>query len=222
MIYDLYNSINYIMLTSKLLKFVYPSGRVNPLYGKYVTWSCLSNMITSMESVLSTHSMLSVSGNVSNELAFSVNYIGKDIIGQTGGIWFMSKMGSKIDKNSKTFITYSMGFQQVAILAECMTPILPVITFIPVAGISNIAKNISFTCFGAINTRVIKTLAEDDNIGEIYAKISILNTIGSSLGMGIGLIIAAYIPDHCMRLVLLPFLFTCRIYTYNKSIKNLI
>lgn len=210
------------MLKKIFSEFIYPKGCVNKLYGKYIGWSCISNLLISAESVLSTHSMLSVSGQASNELAFSVNYIGKDIIGQIGGLWYMNKMGSKIDKESGKFITHSMIFQQVAVIAECATPLLPISTFIPVAGIANIAKNISFTGFGAVNARIIQKLAEDNNIGEIYAKISVLNTIGSSIGMCIGLVIAAYVPDHYMRLGLLPFLSGMRIYSYNKAVKDLL
>ena len=68
-------------LSSILKSVVYPRGKVHKNYGRYVGWSCLSNMIISTESVLSTHSMLSVIGQASSELTFSVNYIGKDIVG---------------------------------------------------------------------------------------------------------------------------------------------
>jgi len=201
---------------------IFPQGRVHKNYEKYVMWSCFSNMIISVESVLSTHSMLSVIGQTSNELTFSINYIGKDIVGQIGGLWYMNKMGKKIDKNPKIFVKNSMLLQQSAVLLECMTPILPVISFLPVAGLANITKNISFTGFGAVNAKIIQTLAEENNIGEIYAKISILNTIGSSIGMGLGLVIAAYVPDHNTRILLIPFLAGIRVYSYNKSIEGLL
>lgn len=205
-----------------LKSIVYPRGKVHKNYGRYVGWSCISNMIISTESVLSTHSMLSIIGKASNELTFSVNYIGKDIVGQLGGIYYMNKMGEKADKESSKFIKYSMILQQSAVIMECATPLLPLGSFIPIAGIANVTKNISFTGFGAVNAKIIQTLSEEDNIGEIYAKISVLNTIGSSVGMGIGLLIASKIPDHTMRLGLVPILAGLRIYTYNKAIDGLV
>lgn len=205
-----------------LRSFIYPSGNTHKYYSRYVGWSCLSNIIISIESVLSTHSMLSVIGRTSNELTFSVNYIGKDIVGQIGGLWYINKMGVKADKEPNTFIKHSMILQQSAVFLECTTPLIPVIAFIPIAGVANICKNISFTGFGAVNAKIIQKLAEEDNIGEIYAKISVLNTIGSSIGMGIGLTIAACIPDHEIRLGLMPLLIGLRIYSYNKAIKDLI
>lgn len=210
-------------MSSNLLKsLVYPGGRVHKNYARYVGWSSLSNLIISIESVLSTHSMLSTIGQTSNELAFSVNYVGKDIVGQLGGLYYMNKMGSKADKDPSYFIKHSMILQQSAVILECATPLLPLGSFIPVAGIANITKNISFTGFGAVNAKIIQKLAQEDNVGEIYAKISVLNTIGSSIGMGLGLVIASQIQDHTFRLCLIPILAWMRIYSYNKAISGII
>jgi hypothetical protein len=210
------------MIRNKLKTIIYPSGGVHEKYGKYVGWSCTSNIIASIESVLSTHSMLSVVGNTSNELTLSINYIGKDIVGQLGGLLYMSKMGEKADKESRKFINWSMGFQQCAVLVECATPLIPIQAFIPIAGLANIGKNISFTGLGAVNAKIIQTLAQDNNTGEIYAKISVINTLGSTIGMGLGLAIASAIPDHTTRLCIMPFLACMRVYSYNKAIDGLI
>ena len=209
-------------LQSNFKNIIYPHGKVNKNYGKYVAWSFFSNIIISIESVLSTHSMLSIVGQASSELTLSVNYIGKDIIGQLGGLYYMNRMGQKADIDSKKFIKYSMAFQQCSIFMECVTPLLPIYTFIPVAGLANVGKNIAFTGIGAVNAKIISKLSEDNNIGEIYAKIAVLNTLGSTIGMSIGLIITANLPDHTMRLCLMPFLTIIRIYSYNKAIDGLI
>ena len=211
------------------MKFLYllkqkilPHGKVHQNYMKYIGWSCISNMVVSIESVLSTHSMLSVIGQTSSELTLSVNYIGKDIIGQLGGLWYINKIGNKADRKPLEFIKNSMILQQTAIILECLTPFLPITIFMPIAGIANISKNISFTGFGAINAKIIQKISQEDNIGEVYAKISVLNTMGSTFGMGIGLITVAYIPDHSVRICLIPILSCIRIYSYNKAINNLI
>jgi len=210
------------MIKSQIKNFIFPRGKVHKNYKKYVGWSCFSNFIMSIEGVLSTHSMLSVIGHTNSELNFSLNYIGKDIIGQLGGLYYMNKMGQKADKDHIKFIKYSMIFQQTSIFMECGTPLLPVSFFIPVAGIANIGKNIAFTGIGAINAKIIGKLAKDNNIGEIYAKISVLNTLASTIGMGVGLIIAARVPDHYMRLSIMPFFACIKIYSYNKAIQNII
>jgi len=216
----------YLKLTQRIRSVcksvVYPHGKVHPSYGKYVGWSCFSNMVVSVESVLSTHSMLSVVGQASSELTLSVNYIGKDIIGQLGGLMYMNKMGQKADKDPNKFVNYSLGFQQSSVIMECLTPLLPMYMFIPIAGVANVGKNISATGMGAVNAKIIQKLAQDNNVGEIYAKISVLNTLGSTVGMSIGLILAAFIPDHTTRLCLIPFLTYIRIRSYYKAIDGLL
>jgi len=203
-------------------QIVFPRGRIHPSYKKYLYWSLSSNFISSVESVLSTHSMLSVIGQASTELTVSVNYIGKDIIGQFGGLYYMNKYSQNADKKPQKFINYAIGIEQSCIFLECMTPLLPINAFIPVAGFANIGKNIAFTSYGAINAKIIPTLAEDDNIGEIYAKISVLNTMASSSGMVVGLVIASFIPDHSTRLCIIPVLSVLRAYTYKKSIEGVV
>lgn len=210
------------MLRTKIKKLIFPHGKVHKNYEKYVGWSCFSNFIISIESVLSTHSMLSVVGQASTELTLSVNYIGKDIVGQIGGLYYMNKMGQKADKDPEKFVKYSMAFQQTAVFMECATPMLPISMFIPVAGLANVGKNIAATGIGAVNAKIIAKLAEENNVGEIYAKISVLNTLGSTIGMGLGLAIAAKVPDHSMRMGIMPFLTMIRIYSYNKAIEDLL
>ena len=209
-------------ISDKATGIIFPSGKVHPKYINYVAWSSLSNVIVSMENVISTHSMLSVLGKASTELTLSVNFISKDLIGQVGALTYMNKMGKKADKEPQKFIKNSMILQQSSVFLESFTPLLPIEAFIPIAGISNIMMNISFTGFGAINAKIIPKLAEDDNVGEIYAKLTVINTIGSSLGMGLGLGVAAFIPDHSMRLCILPILASIRIYSYKKAIHDLL
>ena len=52
------------------------------------------------------------------------------------------------------------------------------------------------------------------------AKISIINTIGSSIGLLLGLFITIKIPDYNNRLCVLPFLGIARVYTFQKAIKT--
>lgn len=202
-------------------KIFYPSGKFHHQYTKYIFWSSLSNMIISIESVLSTHSILSAVSTDNTELLRTANYIGKDIIGQIGSLYYISKHGQNADKNPKKFLLYSNIIQQSSFMANCITPIFPSY-FLYIAGLSNIAMNISFTSFGAVNARCILTLSTENNIGETYAKINIINTIGSSIGMIFGLYFTLLFPDHDSRLLLIPILGVLRIYTYSKAYQNLI
>jgi hypothetical protein len=64
-------------------------------------------------------------------------------------------------------------------------------------------------------------LATNENIGEIYSKISVVNTIGSSIGLLIGLGIITIIPDHTLRLFFIPVLGICRIAAFNRAVKGI-
>lgn len=196
---------------------IYPIGRVHPHYNTFVKWSLISNICISAESVLSTHSMLSALNINNNSMNMSYNYVGKDIIGQIGGMIYINKFAKQADQDPKRFIKYSMIIQQTSTLLECATPILPLSLFLPFGSMANIGKNISFAGFGAINAKIIQKLAVDNNIGEIYAKLTVINTFGSTLGMSLGLLIASIFPDHGTRLIITSLFGIIRYYSYFKA-----
>ena len=82
--------------------------------------------------------------------------------------------------------------------------------------------NISFAGFGAINAMCIQRLALENNIGEIYAKISIINMIGSSIGLATGVALTVAIPDHHTRICIIPLLAVLRMYTMTRAIRCVI
>jgi hypothetical protein len=199
---------------------IFPTGKVHPKFSQYVGWSFISNILVSAESAMSTHSMLNAIGTCS-ETVRTANYIGKDIIGQFGGLLYMAKMGKQADKKPVNFLFYTNILQQFAYLSLCATPMTPEY-FLPIAGASNIFINVSFIGFGAINAKCIQTLATDGNVGEIYSKISIVNTLGSSIGLLLGIGIVAAIPDHTTRLFIVPIIALGRIATFNRAVRDLI
>lgn len=203
-------------------KFLLPSGRVHKNYLKYLYWNSFSNFIVSIESVLSTHSMLTTVGaNIGVNV--SINFIGKDIIGQIGSLYAMNKIGKYIDKEPLRFLKMSLLLEQTSILMECATPIFPLSSFIAVGGISNVGKGIAFSGIGCLSATVVNKLSIDkDNIGEIYSKIGIVNTITTSVGMSLGLLIASLIPCHETRLCLIPILACFRYLGFYKSIEGII
>ena len=205
---------------NRLRTLFFPSGKVHNKYTSYIGWSFASNVLVSAESAMATHSMLH-SISCDTETIRTINYIGKDVIGQLGCLAYIAKTGKEADKDPQRFLFYSNFAQQLAYMSLCATPMYPEY-FLPIAGISNIFSNVSFIGFGAINAKCIQKLAIDGNVGELYAKISVFNTIGSSLGLMIGLGIVAVIPDHSTRLCLVPIFAFCRITAFNKAVNGLI
>jgi hypothetical protein len=139
-----------------------------------------------------------------------------------GGLIYISKMSVRADTNPKSFLIYSNILQQSSFVLMSLTPFIDYSYFIFLAGMSNILVNISFTGFGAINAKCVQKLSIDNNICEIYSKITVVNTIASSIGLGVGLGLIYLIPNSIHRICLLPILGICRVYTYNKAITELI
>lgn len=206
-------------MLNKYLSLIYPHGKVHPKYIKYIGWSFVSNILVSTESAISTHSMLHAI--TTNEIASSVNYIGKDVIGQIGSIIYILNNSKNVDNNPKKFLFYSNILQQTSYFMMCSTPLFSSY-FLPIAGLSNILSNISFISYGAINAKCINKISIDKNLGEIYAKISIINSVGSSIGLICGLYITMLVPDHDTRLLFIPFLAIARIYTFNLAIESIL
>lgn len=153
----------------------------------------------------------------------SINYIGKDMLGQIGSLLIINKVGKYIDRDPKKFLSVCMMIQQCSVFVECATPLFPLEYFIYIAALSNVGKCISFTGFGGINVKAINKLAvSGDNTGEIYSKLTMINTVTTSIGMGCGLLLTTYIPDHYMRLKLLPFLGFLRYYSMKMSLKGIL
>lgn len=203
-----------------LRRLIIPSGKVSPHYNKYVFWSFLSNVLVSMQTAMTTHSMLDVIGSSNGEAVRTVNYIGKDIIGQLGALAYMAKMGEKSDSDSRGFLNQASMIQQTSLLVMAVTPLVSHSLFLPLAGTSNLMSNISFTGYGAINAKCIQAMS-DGNVGEMYAKITTVNTMASSVGLGVGVGLCFAIPDHTSRACLVPLIGLARVYTFNKAIEDI-
>lgn len=213
-------------IISPIKNMVFPTNKKShKIYTRYISWSFFSNIIVSVENALVTDSMLhaiDIDVCTENSAVRTMNYIGKDIIGQLGSLGYIAKFGNNIDKTPRQILLYSNITQQTSMMITALTPFISK-WFLPIAGFSSILSNISFIGFGAINAKCIQHISKDtDNIGEIYAKISVINTFGSSIGLLIGIYISFVIPDHSTRLAIIPFLTFLRIFTFNRSISGII
>jgi hypothetical protein len=205
-------------MSTQLRKIFLPNGKSDKRYIKYMGWSFISTICVSLQTTLSTHSMLSAVGDDSTR---TVNYIGKDILGQLGGLLFMAKVGKQADKSPRDFIFMSNAIQQTSIMLMSLTPMFPPALFLPMAGLSNSLSNLSFTGYGAINAKCIQEIS-DQNMGELYTKITMVNTMASTIGMTGGVALCMYIPDHETRTMLIPLIGIARVYSYQKAIEDII
>lgn len=191
----------------------------------FIKYSSLSTFFISAENVIGTHCMLhSLNITDPTSVALTYNFIGKDLIGQLGCLAYLHKSSKQIDLQPRNFTHKVLVTQQAGIVMEYIIPFIPSYLFLPVAGVANVFKNISFAGIGAINAKCISRLSEREKIGvgQLFAKVTAVNTCMSSLGMFFGLVIVGMVPDDEIRLGLLPIFSLLRIYTFRKAIANLI
>lgn len=186
---------------------------------KYLKWMALNSFSSSVSSVISTNSMLSsIMNTPSYTSIIATNYVGKDIIGQLGGLTYAWKTGKKADNQPLNYITKGSIIQQVSFFLENASPLIDNKLFIlPFLGFSSTLKNISFISIGAVNANNLQKLSQG-HIGEFYSKAASINTISSTLGMIVGITIIHFIPSYTIRsIVILPAMSAISIYSLRKA-----
>lgn len=208
---------------------------------QYLKWTAINSFSTSVSSVISTNSMLSsiTSEGPSYSSIITANYIGKDIIGQLGGLMYAWKTGKTADTQPLKYITKGVFILQASFYIENLAPLVTNKLFVlPFLGFSSTLKNISFISIGAVNANNLQKLATQSvtqtpsetqsastsNIGECYSKAASINTLSSTLGMICGIGIIYFIPSYTIRTtVILPVMSVISIYSLRKctNIANL-
>lgn len=198
---------------------------------QYLKWTAINSFSTSVSSVISTNSMLSsiTSEGPSYSSIITANYIGKDIIGQLGGLMYAWKTGKTADTQPLKYITKGVCVLQASFYIENLAPLVTNKLFVlPFLGFSSTLKNISFISIGAVNANNLQKLAtaspsqnespSTSNIGECYSKAASINTLSSTLGMICGIGIIYFIPSYTVRTtVILPVMSVISIYSLRKS-----
>lgn len=208
--------IPFTELRSEMVKLRGAFRSIPKSHREFAMWSFFSTISSTTQSVMANHSMLNCIGQDSAGALVTSSFIGKDLFGQIGGISYLLCTSKGVDNDPEKNLKKMAIIQQLAFVAESMTPLLPCSYFLPVASVSNIAVNVSYIGFGSLNTQVLEKLS-NGNIGEMYTHLSIINTIGSSIGMCIGMCITHILPDHGMRLLVTPVFGAIRVFSVYKA-----
>lgn len=179
----------------------------------------LNSFSNSMSSVIATTSMLnSIMIKPSYSDVIATTYIGKDIIGQLGGMLYSLKSGNKADKEPEKYVKKGVILQQVSYFLENSAVLIKNSDYVlPFLGVVNMFQNISFISIGAVNANNIQKISKE-NIGEIYCKVASINTLASTLGMISGLVIINTIPSYTIRsFFVLPVLSCVNYYSIVKA-----
>lgn len=192
------------------------------------TWSSSVNHAISVNAMLSVVSGLSSVSSVPETSSIqSLNYIGKDIIGQIGGMIYAMRTGKKADHSKKNYAITGVKFSQAGCYMEnfskhlidyagIVNPLFPLLFL----GSANFLKNISWITIGAANAAKIASMSKE-HTGQIYSEIAAINTFASTLGMACGIGIIHLVPSFTVRsLCIMPVMTGISMYSMKKAMET--
>lgn len=169
-------------------------------FHRFLFWNTSLTFFSSCSSVLGTDSLLLALGKGSGFSNATYNFIGKDIIGQLGGLCVSFLQRKQTDRKPSMQGSQSLFLQQSSIVTEMVLPFLPASSFLWVAGGANVMKNISWIGTGAFVNQLMYSFVKG-NVGELYTLVSVCNTLSSSVGLGVGTFMLKYFPSVSLKLV---------------------
>ena len=197
---------------------MFSSGPFSPSYKKFLLYNFASTFLVSVESVITTHNVLH--GISQDESSRTLNYVGRDVIGNLGSFLFIGKTSSQADNDPKKFLSKIHAFQQISYGLTNIAAFNPSM-FLLYAGSASTPISISCIGFGMVNAKCIQKLAKDDNVAEVYSHLALTNTLSASLGMIAGIGLTSTITDPYVLMGCMPMLGAGRIWFYNKAIDEI-
>ncbi|KAG0013144.1 hypothetical protein BGZ82_002279 [Podila clonocystis] len=210
----------YLLSPQTTLAVFLPKGfpeSVTPNYWPFAKWQFAHNVAGSVTAVISTQSLLFAMGlgagsipvtSISITMAAALNWIIKDGLGQLGGVVYASFVSDKFDSEPKRFRFQATVAMQGANVLELLTPLWPG-SFLVIASISNIGKNMAWLASSATRAQMNKTFALRDNLGDITGKSGSQTTAAGLVGTGLGVVIAALMSHVSEDPTVLPLIPMC-------------
>lgn len=178
-------------------------------YLSYTLWNSVGSIFGSANAVLATQSLLFALGlgYGSIPLAGTINWILKDFSGQLIAMYLASRISQGFDAYVKKWRFLSCLYYEGSIFLEAITPIFnSQIAFLCLATVANAGKNICWLSTSASKAHINKYMSKQENLADITAKAVsqaiTTNLMGTALGMGISLFIAASNTIHLMPIIL--------------------
>ena len=194
-----------------------------PSFTHFTGWLSASTLASACQSVLSTEAMLSVLLTIDTE-AHTWNYVGRDVLGQLGGLLVMSGFTKWTDKKPRQFLWLSHAFQQGSMSLLLLTPALHTNMFLPVASLANMCSNVSFIGYGGLNAKCIQKLSgNQNNMGELYTKVTVHQTLASTVGLSVGMMLNQWTLLHPgTSAYLFAALGVIRVYSCNRAVQKVL
>ena len=157
-------------------------------------WLSASTFLASCQSVMTTEAMLMALNEFSGIPGSQTwHFVGKDVLGQLGGLLVMSGLTKQVDTHPRKLLSVSHLLEQTSMNLLLFTPTAPMYCFMPMAAAANMCVNVSFIVYGSVNAKCIQAVSQSpqpasSNVGELYSKLAVSQTLASTLGLTVGMI----------------------------------
>ena len=179
---------------SYLLPMGYPAS-VGTDYMNYSTWCATAGVFASAGGVLATQSLLCAvgvgSGGASTPpFAASLNWVLKDGIGQLAAVVSAAVISDRFDADPKRWRSLAAYAEATARCLNASTPFAPW-AFLPIASVANLGYSVACLAASATKADFHRSLARQQNLGDVTAKAGSQAISASLIGTGVGVCLSA-------------------------------
>jgi hypothetical protein len=189
-----------------------------PKQARFILYSFGANVCSGFENTLGM-SALFTAMNVDSTQGLVSSYAGRDIVSNLSSLCFIYRLSTGIDGKLKKSFKYSQACYQGALFIDLSAPWIPEQLLVALTGVGGMGKTIAWITIGSLNAKMVQQLAPD-NMAELYSKVAIVNTLGNSLGMLLGLTFMKYNPDGLLVPSTIGICGGLRYYCYYTALKN--
>ncbi|UJR30983.1 hypothetical protein I4U23_018494 [Adineta vaga] len=187
-------------LTSLFRAFFYPDNYplgVSSDYGIFQFYNILQTGCIAISGALAFSALfrgMGVGQNASNYLAASIVWLLKDGAGMIGRIIFAWGFAASFDANCKRWHFLGDILNDVACILDLITPYFQSALLI-ISSLSNICRAITGVIHGSTRTVIFQHQARNNNVADITAKCSSLETMVSLLALFVNVVLLSMLPS---------------------------
>lgn len=187
----------YFFFFSNSFSFNCLSLGVSSDYGIYQIYNIFQTACIAISGALAFSALfrgMGVGENKSNSLAASIVWLLKDGAGMLGRIIFAWGFAASLDANCKRWHFIGDILNDIACTLDLLTPYFQSALLI-ISSISNICRAVTMVIHGSTRTVIFQHQARNNNVADITAKCSSLETMTSLIALFINIVLLSILPS---------------------------
>ncbi|CAF0934404.1 unnamed protein product [Adineta ricciae] len=193
-------SKSHTSLTSLFRAFFYPDNYplgVSSDYGIYQLYNIVQTGCIAISGSFAFSALFRAMGvgkTASNYLAASIVWLLRDGAGMIGRIIFAWGFAASLDADCKRWHFLGDVLNDVACVSDMITPYFPS-ALLFISSISNICRSVTGVIHGSTRTVIFQHQARNNNLADIAAKCSSLETMVSLVALFVNVVLLATLPE---------------------------